>query len=477
MIKNDKRRILILLIGLSCLSLSLILYLTYFIVFRADEVKNHSANRRPTIEENKILRGSIYDRNGEVLAYSDGEPGKYRRFYNYPRIYSHIVGYSSPSLGKDGLESSYNDYLLNRNGERTFKSMLERMDNKNKVGNNLVLTIDTKLQERARELLAETEVKCAAVVLNPNTGEIYSMVSLPDFDSSTIREDWKEIAASTNGVLVNRAIAGLYPPGSTFKTVTSVAILEDKDLDLSYVDEGTQKIGARVFKNANPDEVNGKVGIKEAFAQSLNTYFVTKGVAVGQERLGEVADRFMFNKKVPFDLPLKRSKFDYSKKLNDEKLAASSIGQGDVLATPLEMAMVAGAIANDGKLMEPFLVREVETRNGATIKEHTPKVLSEVTTPEIAEKVNKLMQRVITHGNGSNAYISGIKVAGKTGTAENASGMNHAWFIGFAPANDPKFAVAVVLEEAGQSGGKAAAPVARDLLIAANKYINVPDEE
>lgn len=475
--QNEKRRILLLLIFLILLSMSLIIYLTWFVVFEADTVKNHSANRRSRIEESQILRGSIYDRNGEILAYSDGEPGHYRRYYNYPRIYSHIVGYSHPSLGKAGLEASYNDYLLNKTGNKTWKTVKEMLGNDNKVGNNLVLTLDTNLQERTRELLAETGVKAAAVVLNPKTGEIYSMASLPDYDSSTIKEDWNDISNSTEGILVNRATSGLYPPGSTFKTVTSVAILEDENLDLSYVDEGTQKIGARVFKNANPDEMNGKVGIKEAFAQSLNTYFVTKGVEVGQERLGDVADRFMFNKKVDFDLPLKTSRFDHSKKLDEIQIASSSIGQGQVLATPLEMAMVAGAIANDGKMMQPYLVREVETKSGITVMEHTPEVLSEVTDPETAGKVNEMMQRVITHGNGSNAYITGITMAGKTGTAENASGKNHAWFIGFAPAEDPKFAVAVILEEADKPGGKVAAPIARDLIISANKHINIPNTD
>ncbi|MDO5713181.1 MAG: penicillin-binding protein 2 [Tissierellia bacterium] len=472
--KNDRRRILLVLIGLITLSLSLIVYLTLFVVFKADDIKYHSANRRSGIKESQILRGTIYDRNGEILAYSDGEPGNFRRHYNYPRIYSHIIGYSNPSLGKAGLESSYNSYLLSQDGNKTWKSLKELMNEDNKVGNNIVLTLDTTLQNRTRELLEETELKGAAVVLNPKTGEIYSMVSLPDYDSSTITEDWSDISASKDGILVNRAISGLYPPGSTFKTVTSVAILEDKNLDLSYVDEGTQKIGARVFKNANPDEINGKIGIREAFAESLNTYFVSKGVEVGQEKLGNVADRFMFNKKVSFDLPLKTSKFDHSKKLDNIQIAASSIGQGQVLATPLEMAMVAGAIANEGQMMAPYIVREVETNNGVTVKEHKPEVLSEVTNQEVAAEVKELMKRVITHGIGSNAYISGMKVAGKTGSAENASGKNHAWFIGFAPADDPKFAVAVVLEEADQPGGKIAAPIARDLIISANKHINIP---
>lgn len=473
MLKNDRPRILLVLLGCIVLSLSQILYLTYFVVFRADTVKHHAANRRSWIEESEILRGSIYDRNGELLAYSDGEVGKFQRFYNYPRIYCHIVGYAHPAMGKAGLESSFNDYLLNRNGNRTWKSFLEWATNRNRIGNNLILTVDTNLQQHVHDIMAETGVKGAAVVLNPKTGEVYAMVSMPDYDAQKIQEDWDNISKSTDGILVNRAVSGRYPPGSTFKIITSTALLEHPEIDQSYTDEGTQKIGARVFKNFNAEEQNGKVNLREAFAQSLNTYFVSKGVEIGKENLGAVADKYMFNQEVPFDLPLKKSVFNYKKRLDDIQVAASSIGQGDVLATPLEMAMVAGAIANDGKMMKPYLVRDIQTRNGAEVQETTPEELSTVSSPEVVAELQTLMKRVVSHGSGSRAQIRGMRVAGKTGTAENASGKSHAWFVGYAPADEPRFAVAVILEEADQSGGVGAAPIARDILIYANRLINV----
>lgn len=472
---KENRRILILLSGLTCLSLVIILYLTYFMFFKAETIKNHSANRRSWIEEAKILRGTIYDRDKEVIAYSKGEEGDYRRFYNYPRIYSHIIGYANPSLGKGGLELSYNDQLLNKNTAMTFDGFKNLFDQK-KLGNNLRLTIDTNLQNYTHEVLEETGKKCAAVVMNPKTGEIYSMVSLPDFDASTIVEDWKDIASSQDGPLVNRVTQGMYPPGSTFKVVTSVGLLENPSIDQSYEDTGVQEIAGREFKNANPDIQYGPVKLKQALTHSLNTYFVTKGVELGEAKLGDVADRFMFNKNVDFDLPLKKSVFDHSKSMDRVQVAASSIGQGQVLATPLQMAMVASTIANDGKLMKPYLVAEVESPSGSMVEKTEPKVLSEVTDEEVAQTLQDYMVNVVRNGSASRAYARRLNVAGKTGTAENASGKDHAWFIGFAPAKDAKFAVAVIVEQTKGYGGTVAAPIARDLLVYANKHITVDED-
>ncbi len=468
---KERSRILILLSGLIVLSLSLIVYLSYFIIFEAEAVKKHPANRRASIVESEIQRGSIYDCNGEVLAYSEGEPGNYTRINNFPNLYSHIIGYSHPSLGKSGLESSYNDYLLNRNGNQTLKQMSNFLRDDKKMGNNLVLTIDTRVQSKARDLLSNAAEKGSIVLMNPKTGEIYAMVSLPDYNVMTISEDWDSINQSKDGVLLNRSISGAYPPGSTFKIITAAALLENKDIKQSYLDEGVQVINGREFSNAGGKEY-GSVNLKAAFSYSLNTYFVSKGVELGQQKLGSEADKFMFNQKIPFDLKVKNSIFDYSKRMDNTKLAASSIGQGDVLATPLNMAMVASAVANEGKMQKPILVSRVEDPKGATIWENKKEVLKESLTPEIAEELKDLMIAVVREGNGGNASLRNYQVAGKTGTAENASGKNHAWFVGFAPANDPELAVAVIIEESGSTGGKAAAPVARDLILYAKNNLN-----
>lgn len=477
MFNKDRKRILYLLTGLIVLSLSLIFYLSYYVIVKAEDVKKHPANRRSSIMESEIQRGSIYDRNGELLTYSTGEPGNFERVNNFPILYSHIIGYSDDSLGKSGLEASYNDYLLNRNGNQTLKQISDILREDRKVGNNLILSIDTRVQSKARELLEENTEKGSIILMSPKTGQIYAMASLPDFNVSTVAEDWDSIQESSDGVLLNRTINGRYPPGSTFKTVTSAAILKDKNIDLDYYDEGAQIINGREFNNAGASKGVGEVGIKYAFANSLNTYYVSKAIDVGVSALGNTAEDFMFNKKIPFDLPVTNSVFDFSSKMDDTQLAASAIGQGEVLATPLNMAMIASAVGNHGAMQKPILVQEVEDNKGMTIWKNEPEVLNQSISEEIAEEIKDLMVAVVREGNGANASLRNYQVAGKTGTAENSTGKSHAWFIGFAPADDPDFAIAVLLEEADAPGGKVAAPVARDLLLYAINNIEVEEAE
>ncbi len=460
--KSELKRIVILMAGLIALFLGAIIYLSYFYIFEADTVRNHPSNRRGYIEEAQIKRGDIYDRNGELLATSKGEPGHYHREYSYPILYSHIIGYSHPSLGKSGLEASRNDDLLNRNSNRAIVLISNWLSNKKQDGNSLILTIDTQVQSKAREILEENAERGSIVVMNPKTGEIYALVSLPDFNAMSVAEDWNSLQENKAGALLNRSINGRYPPGSTFKVITAASILNG-DLNQNYDDEGIQTIDGRDFKNAE-GAVYGNVDLKDAMTHSVNTYFVSKGAALGKEKLGSTADQFYFNKKIPFDLPVSPSVFDYKKNIPKTTLAASAIGQGDVLVTPLHMAMVASAVANDGKMMEPILVREVEDPKGKSIRKHDAKVLQESIGEETAKTLNEYMISVVENGTGKRAAMRRTKVAGKTGTAENASGENHAWFIGYAPANDPQVAVSVIVEQAGRSGGSIAAPMARDIM-------------
>lgn len=460
--KSELRRIVILMVGLIALFLGAIVYLTYFYLFEAETVRNHPSNRRGYIEEAQIKRGDIYDRNGELLATSKGEPGHYHREYTYPTLYSHMIGYSHPSLGKSGLEASHNDDLLNRNSNRAIVQISNWLSNKKQGGNSLILTVDTQVQSKARELLEENAERGSIVVMNPKTGEIYAMASLPDFNAMSVAEDWNSLQKNKAGALLNRSINGRYPPGSTFKIITAASLL-DSNLNLNYDDKGSQTIDGREFKNAE-GSIYGNVDLKDAITHSINTYFVSKGAKLGKERLGSTADQFYFNKKISFDLPVSPSVFDYKKNIPKTTLAASAIGQGDVLVTPLHMAMVASTVANDGKMMEPILVKEVEDPKGKSIRKHEPKVLQDSISEETAKKLNEFMLSVVQNGTGKRAAMRRVKVAGKTGTAENASGENHAWFIGYAPANDPQVAVAVIVEQAGRSGGSVAAPMARDII-------------
>lgn len=458
---KETKRIILVLVGFCLMFISLIVYISYFQVFKAEAVRNNSYNKRLWINEESILRGSILDRNEKVLAYSEKKDETYKRYYPYGRLYSHIIGYSYREYGKVGLELQYNNALLNIN-ENAAINEIKNLVIPTTEGNSLKLTIDHELQNKARGLLKGK--KGSIVAMNPGTGEIYAMVSLPDFDASNLKEDWKEISENPNSPLVNRATQGLYAPGSTFKILTTVAALDTVSLDKNYDCVGNTKINGYIFKDYQ-GKAHGHIDLKQALIKSCNTYFTDKSIEIGKEKMGNVAEKFLINSDIPFDLPTKSSQYPYKGNLDKTDIAASAIGQGKVLVTPLNMALVASGIANGGEIVKPILVKEIISKNEKVIKAYNTEILSQGTDPITANEVKDMMVEVVKSGTGTNARIKNIEVAGKTGTAENASGKSHAWFVGFAPANDPKVAVAVILEEEGSTGGKTAAPIARDIMI------------
>lgn len=457
---KEIKRIIIVLIGLCSLFISLIVYISYFQVFKAETIKNNSYNKRLWINEESILRGSILDRNGKTLVYSDKKDDVYGRYYVFGNLYSHIIGYSYREYGKTGLELQYNNTLLNIN-ENAAINEIKNIVAPTIEGNSIKLTIDHELQVMARALLKGK--KGAIVALNPTTGEVYSMVSFPDFNVSKLKENWKEISESLDSPLVNRATQGLYPPGSTFKLITTLAALDMEALDKSYECTGSTNIDGYIF-NDYQGKAHGSIELTQALVKSCNTYFTEKAIEIGKDNLGNMAEGFMINKTIPFDLPTKDSKFPYKENLGETDVSAAAIGQGKVLVTPLNMAIIAAAIGNGGEVVEPTLIKEIISNNGKVKKNSTKGILSQATDALIANELKNMMVEVVDSGTGTNAKIKNIKVAGKTGTAENASGKSHAWFVGFAPADEPKVAVAIILEEEGSTGGKSAAPIARDIM-------------
>ncbi len=458
--KSEIRRIISVLIVIGISFIGLIGYMSYFQVFEAESVRMNSYNKRLWINEENILRGSIIDRNGNVLAYSEKQDDQMRRIYKYGSLYSHIIGYSYREYGKAGLELVYNNQLLNINENSAIDEIINIVA-PNTIGNNLELTIDHGTQEKARALLKGK--KGALVAMNPANGEIYAMVSVPDFNVKNLKDDWGTISEDTNSPLLNRATQGLYAPGSSFKVISSAAILNSLDLEKSYTCTGTATIDGYEFKDYQ-DGGHGDLDLSQALIESCNTYFTTKSIDVGDDLLRSTAEAFMFNKSIPFDMPVKTSSYP-TDKLGDTSLAASAIGQGKVLTTPLNMAMVASGVANNGNIVKPILVKQILSPNGKVIKLSRPEIISQAVDSLKANEIKEMMIGVVREGTGRKASIKNVQVAGKTGTAENASGKSHAWFIGFAPASDPKIAIAVVLEEEGSTGGTSAAPIARDLII------------
>jgi len=464
--EKESKRIIRVLMALSAMLVSLVVYLSYFEIFQAAKIEVHSYNKRQWLNEEYVLRGFIVDRNGKVLAYSEKTQDTQTRFYKYGRLYGHIIGYSYKEYGKAGLEASYNKALIGADELNPIRVITEKITGPKEKGNNLILTIDHEMQQYAEQRLKGN--KGAIVVMNPRNGEIYAMVSKPDFNPAAIKENWEDIIEDKDSPLLNRAAMGLYTPGSVFKVITATAAIQDENIETSFNCEGSININGYVLKEYN-GAAHGEVDLTKALADSCNVAFSQIGLLLGEVKLKSAAEKYMFNEIIPFDLVTKSSIFPKTTLMTKPELGATAIGQGKLLTTPLNMAMVASTIANDGLMMKPIIVKEVITPEGKTLRANNPQILNRSCSAEDAEIIKDMMIQVVKNGTGKNAALSKVEVAGKTGTAENETGKEHAWFIGFAPADNPKVAVAVILENAGTTGGKGAAPIARDMMSATLK--------
>lgn len=445
----------------------LIAYLTYFELFMKDRIINNSYNQRLNENESGVMRGNILDRNGNVLAKSQITGNTQKRLYPYGSLYSQIIGYDSKVYGKSLLEASYNAYLANKYDIHSILDISGKVAGFKPSGANVSLTIDHQLQTKANKLMQN--IKGAAVVMNPKTGEILAMVSKPDFNpnDSKLESNWTNLVESSDSPFLPRATQGMYAPGSTFKVVTAAAAIDNGMSGMTFDDKGAVTIDGKQFHNSG-GEVYGNLDLKGAMAVSCNTFFAKLGTDLGFKNLKDAAISFGLEKPVPFELPVSKSTFPY-KEMSKAEMGSVGIGQGKILVTPLQMAMIASSIANDGIMMKPWLVKQVATVNGFVLHTGSPSELYSSVSPETAALVRDMMVDVVEDGTGRNARIKGIHVAGKTGTAQNeltgkGKGKEHAWFIGFAPAEDPQVAVAVIAEYSGSSGGSLCAPIARELI-------------
>lgn len=462
---NNNKRIILSLIFMSILFLSLLAYLTYFEFVLKDNAVVNSYNQRLNDYEESIIRGSIYDREGTVLAYSEGEGPGQIRVYPYNNTYSQIIGYSSKTYGKTLLEAKYNSQLLGLNELKVIMDIKNEVTGQSPKGDDLYLTIDHDLQQLGEDLL---KGKSGAIVaLKPNTGEVLAMVSKPDYNPNeqSLVGNWNDLVGSTNSPLLNRATQGLYAPGSTYKIAIASSALENGLASNTYEDKGSVVIDGKEFRNYN-GKAYGTIDLTQALSYSSNVVFAQLGVSLGQEKLIDLGDRLGFNKSFDFNLPVKKSTFSY-KEMTKADQAAVALGQGKLLVTPLHMAMITSGIANDGTMLEPYLLEKV-TGIGESKFRNNKKTLSQITTKGTADEINRMMQEVVNKGTGKKAAVQGIQVAGKTGTAQNELSKDHeknehAWFVGFAPAEDPQIAVAIIVEYNGSTGGEVAAPMARKL--------------
>lgn len=453
----NKRLIYIMIFFIS-IFLAIVFYLVYFQLFKSQAISSNNHNKRFWVDENSIDRGNIYDRNGELLVYNEKDNNGYNyRVYNYGKIDASFTGYNSITYGKTGIEKNYNSKLLNIPDKSVSK--LRGMIEKTGRGYDVNLSINQKIQNIAYKYLGDRIG--SIVVMNPSTGEVLAMVSNPTFDPNSIDQDWNELIQNADAPLLNRVTQGIYRPGSTFKVITTTAILESQ-INQEYNDTGTEKIQGYDINNYD-DLVFGPLDLRSAFINSVNTYFASKTNQLGREKFREVSEKYMFNKTYDFDIDIQFPKIPFDE-LNDVDLAMTGFGYGKTQVSPLHMAMVVSTIANNGRMMKPILVKSVTDENGKFIEERKAEVLSEVTSQSNAELIRELMVGVVNEGTATEAYIPGIQVAGKTGTADKANESTDAWFIGFAPAYSPQIAISIVLENDGLTGGQSAAPIAGQLI-------------
>lgn len=438
----------------SFLFLVIISSLIYFLVFRSTYYSNHSLNKRISQERSKFIRGKILDRDGNVVAYTT-EDGQ-KRIYPYGEALVHPIGYADIKYGMSGIENDMDEYLREPRG---FISSIKSFFGYEDVhGSDVKLTIDSELQSYAYESLGNN--KGAIVVMNPKTGEIYALVSKPSFDPNNLNEIWDSLIMEGTAPLYNRAINGKYPPGSTFKVITSASSIENIDgaLNRKFNDDGFIDFNG-VDKLYNQNRiVFGEMSLKDAFIRSSNVVFGNLALELGNSELKKYAERFYFNR----DLDLKGLNVSnsYFPELNDHEtglIAQTGIGQGSILVTPINLALISSAIANNGIMMRPYIVDEVLNSYGDIINKCSKFILSKPIKCKTASIISSYMRGVVENNLSHISEFSSIKAAGKTGTADykngDEDGVPHSLFIGFAPYDNPKVSISVVVEGGGEGRG------------------------
>lgn len=441
--------------------LCMVVYFGYFLQVESEDVINNTYNARLDSFANRVVRGRILSNDGTVLAETlvDSD-GNETRNYPYGPLFAHVVGYSTK--GKTGIEALSNFYLLTSHVNLVEQVVNELSGEKN-LGDYVVTTLDVGLQQVASDALGGR--RGAVVVMEPDTGKVLAMISRPEYNPNTLIEDWDALTADGNAdaQLVNRATQGLYPPGSTFKLVTALEYIRehpDDYMNYEFDCDGYYRQGEYTIKCYH-ETAHGHQDLKLAFANSCNGAFANLGLQLDLNRLKGMAEDLLFNQDLPLSIAYNKSSYSMEAGADTWEILQTSIGQGVTQMTPMLGAMLVSSIANGGTLMKPYFLDHVENVGGETIKKFMPAAYGQLMTAQESAILSDMMREVVTVGTGSAVRTDAYTVAGKTGSAEfDAKKETHGWFLGFAPAEDPKLVVSVIVEEGG-SGGKAAAPVAR----------------
>lgn len=459
--------------------IALISYIAYFQIFKGPNIANDPGNIRLWAKRNEVLRGTIYDRNGIELAISERiDETSQKRTYLYDDLFAHPLGYIDQTYGLSGLEENYDEVLRSSNTLTTsLRSLLKNMDfstfidslksDEDKIGNGVMTTLDIELQKVAYNALGSN--KGAVVALNPKTGEILAMVSNPSFNPNDIAAEIEKANAGSeeDTPLLNRAIDGIYPPGSVFKTVTLSSALENiPDIATrEFDDEGKITFDDGTELNNFAYEVHGIIDLRRAYRVSSNVVFGTLALELGNEKLRSTSESFGFNSVIEGEgLTISKSTFPTLKDYEAGNIAQSGIGQGSVLSTPIQMALVAAVVGNDGILMTPKLVNTIIDKNGNIVRNIENDEIRRAIPSDVAATVRDYMKYLIDNNIYRWPAFEGTNAGGKTGTADynlpdGNEAVPHGWFISVAPMDDPQVAVAVIVEN-GESGAGSAATIA-----------------
>lgn len=459
--QHGNRQIMVLTYSISFVFLCMAGYLAYFMATQSQRIINNPYNKRQEILAKKVQKGEIVSADGKVLAKTvTDEDGNDTRVYPYNDMFCHIVGRTENSMtGIEGRQC----YPLLTSHANPLKQLGNTMRGKKSPGDTVVTTLDYRLQEAAYNALGGQ--KGAVVALEPETGKVLAMVSKPAYDPNRVKQDWETLTKDSNedSALVNRATQGLYPPGSTFKVLTAIEyIMENPDSyqKFHYDCQGSDSFSGNVI-NCYGKTAHGSLDLQTALARSCNGAFAKIGTSLDISDFRKLTEKFMFNKELPVDFEYNKSRFSLTKDSDMGELTQTVIGQGKTMITPLENAMIAATVANQGKMMVPYAVDHVENDAGQVVTQYEPEEKGQIIEKSVAKKVNKMMQAVVTEGTAHSLQGFSFSAAGKTGSAEfDSEGTSHAWFIGFAPADNPEIAVSIVVEGAG-TGSEYALPIAR----------------
>jgi peptidoglycan glycosyltransferase len=459
-------------IGVTVLVSALVVNLTYIQVVRAEALAADSLNTRWLAEELRQERGAIITDDGVVLAESVPLGAEFARIYPAGTLAAHVIGYYSPRYGRAGIEASMNEALTGRRSFSTVRDLIESAAGVPVPGHDVRLTIDSRVQAAAERALGPHRGAC--VVLDPRTGAVLGLASAPAYEPAEVDAEWEKLSgAALDAPLVNRATQSLYPPGSTFKVVTLAGALAAGTATpaSSYPGPARLSIGGADVTNYG-DTSFGAIDLRRATGSSVNTVFAQLAVDMGADTLVRYSENFGFNAVPPLEIPTVASLMPDPGEMTVWETAWAGVGQpvGEHESPPgpqttvLQMALVASAIANDGAVMRPYVVSAITDRTGRVVSQTKPRSWRTAVDVGSANEVRDIMIGVVKTGSGGRAAIPGITVAGKTGTAEAGKNVEtHAWFVAFAPAEDPIVAVAIMLENAGV-GGRVAAPAAKSVL-------------